>query len=114
MTAAPAHHRTQSDLVNRPRVGERSPAWTAILSVVPLTAYGFWWWCALNRDLRARGEDTQPWQALTAVTLGWVTVVAPFRSVSDTTEAIAPVQRRDGHPATARSQTATRLAIAAA
>lgn len=50
---------------------QRSPARAAILSVVTLTVYGFWWWWELNRELRARGEATHPWRALAAVTVGW-------------------------------------------
>jgi hypothetical protein len=74
----------------------RSPVRAAILSVVTLTLYGFWWWWELNRELRAHGEATHPWRALAAVTLGWAVIVAPFRSVYGTTAAIAAAQRRAG------------------
>ena len=92
----------------------RSPVRAAILSLVTLTLYGFWWWWQLNRDLRACGESARPWRALAAVTLGWTVIVAPFRSVYDTTEAIAAAQRRTGLEPTAHPKTAVGLAITAA
>jgi hypothetical protein len=67
-----------------------------------------------NRELRARGEATHPWRALAAVTLGWAVIVAPFRSVHDTTEAIAAAQRRTGLEPTAQPKTAVGLAVTAA
>jgi hypothetical protein len=92
----------------------RGPAWAAFLSVVTLTVYGFWWWWALNRELRTRGGATRPWRALAAVTLGWAVIVAPFRSVYDTTEAVAAAQTRAGLEPTARPKTAVGLAVTAA
>jgi hypothetical protein len=95
-------------------VRPRSPARAAILSVITLTLYGFWWWWALNRELRARGEATRPWRALAAVTVGWAVIVAPFRSVYGTTQAIAAAQRRVGLAPTAQPKTAVGLAVTAA
>jgi uncharacterized protein DUF4234 len=95
-------------------LAQRSPVRAAILSLVTLTLYGFWWWWQLNRDLRARGEAAHPWRALAAVTFGWAVIVAPFRSVYDTTEAIAAAQRRTGLEPTAQPQTAVGLAVTAA
>lgn len=95
-------------------VTSRSPSAAAVLSVVTLTVYGFWWWWRLNRDLQAEGENTHPWPALAAVTIGWVFIVPPFRSVRDTTEAIAAAQQRAGLQPSARSQPALRLAVTAA
>jgi hypothetical protein len=92
----------------------RSPARAAILSAVTLTLYGFWWWWELNRELRAHGEATRPWRALAAVTLGWAVIVAPFRSVYGTTEAVAAAQRRAGLEPTADPVTAVGLAVTAA
>jgi hypothetical protein len=92
----------------------RSPVRAAILSAVTLTLYGFWWWWELNRELRARGEATHPWRALDAVTLGWAVIVAPFRSVYDTTAAVAAAQRRTGLAPAAHPKTAVGLAITAA
>jgi hypothetical protein len=91
----------------------RSPVRAAILSAVTLTLYGFWWWWELNRELRARGEPTRPWRALAAVTVGWVVIVAPFRSVYGTTEAIAAAQRGAGLEPTAQPKTAVGLAVIA-
>lgn len=107
--AAGARGRRQA-VTRRPR----SPVRAAILSAVTLTLYGFWWWWELNRELRARGEATHPWRALAAVTLGWAVIVAPFRSVYDTTEAIAAAQRRTGVEPTAQPKTAVGLAVTAA
>ena len=95
-------------------VTPRSPARAALLSVVTLTVYGFWWWWRLNRDLQAEGEDTHPWRALAAVTFGWALIVVPFRSVRETTEAIAAAQQRAGVQPTARPQPALGLAVTAA
>jgi hypothetical protein len=91
----------------------RSPVRAAILSVVTLTVYGFWWWWELNRELRARGEATHPWRALAAVTFGWAVIVAPFRSVYRTTEAVATAQRRSGLGPTAQPKIAVGLAVTA-
>jgi hypothetical protein len=103
--------RSQQRAVTLP---QRSPVRAAILSAVTLTLYGFWWWWELNRELRARGETTHPWRALAAVTFGWAVIVAPFRSVYDTTEAVAAAQRRTGVKPTAQPKTAVGLAITAA
>jgi len=92
----------------------RSPVRAAILSVVTLTLYGFWWWWELNRELRAHGEATHPWRALAAVTLGWAVIVAPFRSVYGTTAAIAAAQRRASLEPAAQPKTAVGLAVTAA
>jgi hypothetical protein len=47
----------------------------AVLSLVTLSVYGFWWWWDLNRQLKALGQPARPWTALARVTLGWLVVV---------------------------------------
>jgi hypothetical protein len=69
---APDAPRTRS----RPALHERSPLRAAVLSLVTVSIYGFWWWWDLNRQLRALGQPARPWQALGLVMLGWL-VVAP-------------------------------------
>ena len=69
--AAPGARGRRQVVTLRPR----SPVRAAILSAVTLTLYGFWWW-ELNRELHARGEATNPWRALAAVTLGWAVTAA--------------------------------------
>lgn len=60
----------------RPALRQRSPLRAAVLSLVTVSVYGFWWWWDLNRQLRALGQPGRPWQALGLVTLGWL-LVAP-------------------------------------
>lgn len=109
-----AASRTRSWLPQAATFRPRSPVRAAILSVVTLTLYGFWWWWELNRELPARGVAAHPWRALVAVTLGWAVIVAPFRSVYGTTAAVAAAQRRAGLEPTADPRTAVGLAITAA
>jgi hypothetical protein len=58
-----------------PAVRPRSPWRAAVLSLVTLSVYGFWWWWDLNRRLRALGRPARPWRALAQVTLGWLVVL---------------------------------------
>jgi hypothetical protein len=74
----------------------RSPVRAAILSLVTFSLYGFWWWRDLNRQLKALGQPAHPWRALGAVTVGWIALVPPFRSVHHTTTMVAAVERRTG------------------
>lgn len=71
---------------------ERSPWKAAVWSVLTLTVYGFWWWWEVNREVRARRGGVDPWRSLAEVTVGWLGVVFPFRSVLRTTTAIAELQ----------------------
>lgn len=94
--------------------GRPSPRRAAVLALVTLTVWGFWWWWDLNRRLARAGQPAKPGQELTAVTLGWVAVVPPFRSVQRTVSRIAAAQARAGLPATADPHTAVELAVMAA
>lgn len=58
----------------RRSVHPRSPLRVAVLSLLTLSAYGFWWWWDLNRQLRAIGQPARPWTASAQVTLGWLVV----------------------------------------
>ena len=93
---------------------QRDPNRTAVLAVVTLTVYGFWWWWDLNRRLGRLGTGTRPWRALAAVTIGWVAIVPPFWSVHKTVAGIAWVQRDGGQTPSARPRTAVGMAAVAA
>ena len=92
----------------------RSPWRAAALALVTITTYGFWWWWDLNRKVQRRGGTTRAWPSLAAVTVGWLAVLPPFRSVQQTMTAIADLQRRAGRPVTADPRRAVRLAAVAA
>jgi hypothetical protein len=94
--------------------GRRSPWKAAVWSVLTLTVYGFWWWWEVNREVRARGRDVDPWRSLAEVTFGWLGVVFPFRSVLRTTAAIGELQEASGQGHTARPDVAVWLAAVAA
>jgi len=94
--------------------GRRSPWKAAVWSVLTLTVYGFWWWWDVNRSLRERGAAVDPWKSLLQVTVGWLGVVFPFRSVRATTAAIASMQSAAGGRPTARPDVAVGVAVVAA
>jgi hypothetical protein len=77
-------------------IGTRSPVRAAVLSLVTFSLYGFWWWWDLSRQLKVLGQPAHPWRALAAVTVGWVAVIPPFRSVQRTATMIAAAGRRTG------------------
>lgn len=110
-TLVQGSNRAETEGRRKPRI--RNPYSAATLAVVTLTVYGFWWWWDLNRQLRRQGEAGRPWRALAAVTVGWVLIVPPFRSVRDTTRAIASAQRHVGLEPTVTDRTALRLAAIA-
>ena len=56
-------------------VHARRPIRAAVLSLVTVSIYGFWWWWDLNRQLKALGQPARPWKALGLVTLGWLVVL---------------------------------------
>ncbi len=64
--------------VHRAGTHPRSPVRAAVLSLVTVSIYGFWWWWDLNRQLRAVDQPARPWRALAMVTLGWLVVAVPL------------------------------------
>jgi hypothetical protein len=76
--------------------GSRGPVRAAVLSLVTVLLCGFWWWGHVNRQLRVLGRPADPGRALAAVTVGWLGVVLPFRSVHRTTAMIAEAERGAG------------------
>jgi hypothetical protein len=57
-----------------PHAAPRSPLRAAVLALVTLSLYGFWWWWDVNRQLRSLGQPARPWRSLAMVTLGWLVV----------------------------------------
>lgn len=116
--------------IGRHQIRQRSPARTALWSLLTVSIYGFWWWWELNRQLRALGESVRPWEALGRVTLGWLVVglalvlgwpwaavalsVIPITSslfsVLETTRRMAALQHATGSPVTLRVPIALGLA----
>jgi hypothetical protein len=107
--AAGARGRQQA-LTIRPR----SPVRAAVLSLVTFSLYGFWWWWDVNRQLKAAGQPAHPWRAVAAVTAGWLTVVAPFRSVRRTATMIGAAERHAGMTSTVNPSLAVTIAAVAA
>ena len=91
----------------------RSPGRAALLSAVTITVYGFWWWFDVNRQLQRAGGHVRAWRSLAAVTVGWVGIVFPFRSVEATTADVVAAQREAGLSPTMRTQVPLRIAIVA-
>ena len=77
-------------------VRQRRPVRAAVLALVTVSVYGFWWWRDVNRQLKALGQPADPGRALAAVTIGGLALVPPFLSVHRTTTMIAAAQRRAG------------------
>ena len=116
--------------IGRHQIRQRSPARTALWSLLTVSIYGFWWWWELNRQLRALGESVRPWEALGRVTLGWLVVVlalvlgwpwaavalsvipiaSSLLSVLETTRRMAALQHATGAPVTVRVPIALGLA----
>ena len=92
----------------------RSPVRAAVLSLVTFSLYGFWWWWDVSRQLKALGQPAHPWRALAAVTVGWLAVVPPFRSVQRTATMIGAAQRRTGMASTVNASAAVTIAAVAA
>jgi len=92
----------------------RSPVRAAVLSLVTFSLYGFWWWWDVNRQLKAAGQPAHPWRALAAVTVGWLAVVPPFRSVYRTATMIGAAERRTGVAGTVNPSAAVTIAAVAA
>jgi len=108
--AATGTRSRQQALTLRPR----SPVRAAVLSLVTFSLYGFWWWWDVNRQLRALGQPAHPWRALAAVTVGWLAVVAPFRSVHRTATMIGAAERRTGMASAVNPSLAVTIAAVAA
>jgi DNA-binding transcriptional LysR family regulator len=70
-------------------VRPRGPVRAAVLPLVTVSLYGFWWWWDVGWPLRVLGRPADPGRVLAAVTVGWFAVVPPFRSVHRTTAMIA-------------------------
>ena len=114
MTTA-AHPETTRSGDHQPlTIKTRSPVRAAVLSLVTFSLYGFWWWWDLNRQLKALGQPAHPWRALGAVTVGWIALVPPFRSVQRTTTMVAAVERRTGIADPVSPPVAVSLAVTAA
>jgi hypothetical protein len=92
----------------------RSPVRAAVLSLVTFSLYGFWWWWDVGRQLKALGQPAHPWRALAAVTVGWLAVVPPFRSVQRTATMIGAAQRRTGMASSVNASAAVTIAAVAA
>lgn len=108
--ASRAHGDWRQPVTVRPR----GPVRAAVLSLVTVSLYGFWWWWDVGRQLRALGEPADPGRALAAVTVGFLAVVPPFQSVHRTTAMIAAAQRRAGvTPTPGPSATVAIAALAA-
>jgi hypothetical protein len=95
-------------------ISTRSPVRAAVLSLVTFSLYGFWWWWDLSRQLKVLGQPAHPWRALAAVTVGWVAVIPPFRSVQRTAAMIAAADRRTGTDPTVSPPVAVTIAATAA
>jgi hypothetical protein len=94
-------------------IRQRGPVRTAVLSLVTMSLYGFWWWREVNRQLRALGQPADPGRALAAVTTGWLALIPPFLSVHRTATMIAAVQRRGGLVRTVNPAAAVAIAAVA-
>jgi hypothetical protein len=104
----------RQDRVEHGRPATRSPLWSAVLSALTFSVFGWWWWWKLNNELCSSAEDIRPWGALAAVTVGWALVVPPFYAVRRTTERIADYQEQAGLAPTASPQTALGILVALA
>ena len=69
------------------------PVRAAVLALVTVSLYGFWWWRDEPAAEGALGQPADPGRALAAVTVGWLALVPPFLSVHRTTTMIAAAQR---------------------
>ena len=94
-------------------VRQRGPVRAAVLALVTVSLYGFWWWRDVNRQLQALGQPADPGRALAAVTVGWLLLVPPFLSVHRTTTMIAAAQRRAGLTRTLNPSAAVTIAAVA-
>ena len=74
----------------------RRPVRARELSLVTVSLYGFWRWQDVSRQPGAVGQPADPGRALAAVTIGWLAVIPPSRSVHRTTAMIAEAERRAG------------------
>jgi amino acid transporter len=70
----------------------------AVLSVITLGIYFFYWYYKLNDEARRylRDESIRPGIALLAVLLGWIVIVPPFVSGYRTAERVLRMQERSG------------------
>ena len=70
----------------------------AVLSVVTLGIYFFYWYYKVNDEARRylRDETIRPGIALLAVLLGWIIIVPPFVSGYRTAERVLRIQGRSG------------------
>jgi hypothetical protein len=107
--AAGTHSRRQALTLR-----SRGPVRAAVLSLVTFSLYGFWWWWDVNRQLKALGQPAHPWRGLAAVTVGWLAVVPPFRSVHRTATMIGAAERRSGMASTVNPSAAVTIAAVAA
>jgi hypothetical protein len=108
---------TVLDPVGVPRAPARpspGPARAAVLALLTVSAYGFWWWFDLHRRLRALGQPAHPWRALAAVTVGWVGLLPPFRAVDAAARMVAGAQRSAGTRWTVQPRLAVACAAAGA
>jgi Domain of unknown function (DUF4234) len=81
----------------------RSPVAVAILAVITLGIYSWFWWYFINREMRdfgrARGTDelgTSPGRSVLAVTLGALIIVPAIWSIVTTFKRVQATQRLVG------------------
>jgi hypothetical protein len=78
------------------QVKTRHPFAPLGLSLLTLGVYMFYWYYAINREMRDLGEDVKPGRALLAITLGMLVIVPVFGSMYNTAGRIVRVQERAG------------------
>jgi hypothetical protein len=84
--------------VDGDRYVRRNALGVAVLSVVTLGIYFFYWYFKVNDEARRylRDDSIRPGVALLAVLLGWILIVPPFVSAYHTAERIRRMQERAG------------------
>jgi hypothetical protein len=82
--------------VDGDRYVRRNALGVAVLSVVTLGIYFFYWYFKVNDEARRylRDDSIRPGVSLLAVLLGWILIVPPFVSAYHTAERIRRMQER--------------------
>ena len=74
----------------------RHPFGPLRLTFITLGIYGLYWYYAINKELKADGEEVEPWVSLLAITFGAFLIVPPFVSIYNTAARTQRAQERHG------------------